>query len=249
MTERGYWQGMLTILRFNWPFYLAAGVGLLAGVAGMFFGDLAAVAGVLVAAGCLYFLIGSLGVSHWVYDRSDLYRLGWLDRALENRSPERGFVCHSGFDETSEMLARRFPSAVWRLLDHYDPITMTEASIRRARKRFPPVQGTLPAPYGHWPTEDGAADMIFGLLAIHELRSDAERAEWFAEARRCLVAGGRVILAEHVRDIANFVAFGPGFMHFHSVSAWRRSWESAGFTLHRSFRVTPFVRIFVLKQS
>ena len=248
MTERGHWQGMLAILRFNWPFYLAAGVALLAGGVAMAFGGLPALGGAWLVFCSLYFFIGSLGVSHWIYDRSDLYQLRWLNRALENHTLESGLVCHSGFDETSEMLARKYPSVVWTVLDHFNPATMTEASIRRARKRFPPVRGTIPAPHNQWLLGNGTADTIFGLLAIHELRSHAERAAWFGEARRCLAAGGRVIIAEHVRDLANLVAFGPGFVHFHSVAAWQRSWEIAGFTLHQSFRITPFVRIFVLKQ-
>ena len=88
--------------------------------------------------------------------------------------------------------------------------------------------------------------MVFGLLAIHELRSEAERTAWFAEARRCLRQGGRLILLEHTRDFANFLAFGPGFLHFHSPASWRRCWEGAGLQALDEFRVTPWVRIFVI---
>lgn len=35
MIPRGRWQGMLTILRFNWPLYLAAGVVLIVALAGL----------------------------------------------------------------------------------------------------------------------------------------------------------------------------------------------------------------------
>ncbi len=87
------------------------------------------------------------------------------------------------------------------------------------------------------------------MLAIHELRSDAERSAWFAEAGRCLADGGKVVLVEHVRDLANFVAFGPGFLHFHSVAAWQKSWERGGLNRVDGFRITPFVRVFVLKKS
>ncbi len=59
----------------------------------------------------------------------------------------------------------------------------------------------------------------------------------------------KIILVEHVRDLANFVAFGPGFLHFLSVASWRKSWEAGGFNLDASFRITPFVRVFVLKKS
>lgn len=57
MRERGQWDGVLAIARFNWPWYLAA-----------------------VAS--VWFLAGSLAASHWIYDRSDLYRFHWLERAI-----------------------------------------------------------------------------------------------------------------------------------------------------------------------
>ncbi len=246
MSGRGNWDGMLMIARFNWPFYAMAGGVLLAAilVTGYF-----PVGGGLVLTGCAYFLLGSLGVSHWVYDCSDLYRWSWLDRALGDSPAGILALCHSGFDEASEMLKRKFPISEWRVLDHYDPATMTEASIRRARRLFPPTSGTVAARFDRWPLVDGSLDVVFGILAIHELRSDAERAAWFAEARRCLKINGRVVLVEHNRDLANFTAFGPGFLHFHSVAAWRRSWKSGGLELNDGFRITPFVRVFVLKKS
>jgi SAM-dependent methyltransferase len=246
MTERGKWDGMLAIARFNWPFYAAAfGVLLIAVLVFERFPLISSGA----MAGCVYFLIGSLGVSHLVYDVSDLYRWTWLDRALRGARLQEMAVCHSGFDEASAMLKQKFPEADWRVIDHYDPATMTEASIRRARELFPPTDGTIPARFDVWPLADSSVDVVFGMLAIHELRSDVERVAWFAEARRCLVDGGRVVLVEHLRDLANFVAFGPGFMHFHSADAWRKSWESGGLKRVDDFRITPFVRVFVLEKS
>lgn len=247
MRKRGPWDGMLAIVHFNWPFYALALLVLLTGIVGLFAGGrMTMVAGTAVA-GCLWFLVGSLGVSHWVYDRSDLYQWSWLSRALQNTMLENILLCHSGFDEASEMLKLRFPAAKWTVLDHFDPEVMTEASIRRARKRFPPTPGTIAAKYNHWPLEKGTQNIVFGLLAVHELRTGAERAAWFREAARCLAADGSVVLVEHVRDFANFMAFGPGFLHFHSAGSWQNSWETAGFFQGGQFRITPFVRVFVLK--
>lgn len=246
MSERGKWDGMLAIARFNWPFYAAAVVGLVMALAGIGYFP---VMGGLVGVGCVYFLIGSLGVSYWVYDRSDLYRWSWLDRALGNVRIGEVTLCHSGFDEASAMLKHKFPQSGWRVLDHYDPAVMTEASIRRARKLFPPTDGTITAKFDRWPLADCSQEVVFGMLAIHELRSDGERAAWFAEAGRCLADEGRLVLVEHVRNLANFVAFGPGFLHFHSVASWRKSWKTGGMKLVDSFRITPFVRVFILKKS
>jgi SAM-dependent methyltransferase len=245
---RGPWQGMLTIARLNWPFYAAAAVLLIASLwgCGRFAAPPFQLVCALTVAGSAYFVVGSLGVSHWVYDRSDLYRWKWLERALAGAKRDRMIFCHAGFDETSEALQGVSGSADWLVLDHFDETRMTEASIRRARQLFPPRPGTLPAPFDQWPAATESSDVIFGLLAVHEFRSEPERTAWFSEAKRCLRPGGRIVLAEHTRDLANFLAFGPGFLHFHSPASWRRCWERAGLRALNEFRVTPWVRIFVL---
>jgi hypothetical protein len=248
MTGRGNWQGMWAIVRFNWPFYLAAMAALFFSLAGLCL----AAPGlfqwfcVIVSAAALYFIPGSLVVSHLVYDRSDLYRWCWLVRALSGAETKRMILCHSGFDEVSGVLRQRFPTSDWVVLDHFEEERMNEASIRRARLMCPPCAGTLRAPHNQWPVASASAGVIFGLLAIHELRSETERRAWFAEAARCLTPGGRIVVAEHVRDIANFLAFGPGALHFHSLGSWRRAWEDAGLHCRDRFRVTPWVRIFVI---
>lgn len=250
MSERGKWQGMWTIAMFNWPIYVVAFVVLMAAAGVGFAADhltIRIICGV-TAAGAVYFLIGSLGVSHWVYDRSDLYRWTWLARAMDGAETKRMIFCHSGFDETSRELKERFDETQWVVLDHYDQSRMTEASIRRARRMHPPTPETLAASHDRWPVASETADVVMGLLAIHELRSESERIAWFTEAKRCLKSGGHVILAEHTRDLANFVAFGPGFMHFHTVASWRRCWQLAGFDDIDEFRVTPWVRIFVISK-
>jgi hypothetical protein len=251
MNARGKWQGMLTIARFNWPFYVAAIAVMIPSLAGswlLFRADLR-VASAVTFSVAAYFLFGSLGVSHFVYDRSDLYRWDWLERALRGVNMRQAIFCHCGFDDASPALCQRFSGVQWQLLDHFDQQQMTEASIRRARAMFPPVPGTLSSRYDAWPLAADSADVVIALLAIHELRSEAERSAWMAESRRCLREGGRVVLVEHVRDAANFLAFGPGFLHFHSPASWRRCWESAGLSAADEFRVTPFVRIFVLSKA
>ncbi len=251
MTRRGRWQGMLTIARFNWPFYVAALAIVAASTAGLLGGTTLVVKliGAAALVGAIYFLVGSLGVSHLVYDRSDLYRWRWLETALRGMEVRKAIFCHSGFDETSTELRAHFPNTEFTILDHFDEARMTEASIRRARRLFPPTPDTLAAPHDKWPAADNSTDVVFGLLAIHELRSEPERASWFAEAHRSLRNNGRVILVEHVRDAANFFAFGPGFLHFHSPANWRRAWTSAGFRSLDEFCVTPWVRVFVLSVS
>jgi len=251
MKARQPWQGMLNILRFNRSLYLTAVL--------IFGGALACVlrcdplplklACAAVLAGSGYFLIVSLGVAHLIYDRSDLYRFRWLDRALGGAGKDRVVFCHSGLDEVSEDLKEKLRPAVWTTLDHFDSDRMTEPSIQRARRLYPPSAGTLAARFDRWPVDSGSVDVVFGLLAIHEFRTEDERTAWFREARRCLKPGGRIVLAEHLRDPANFIAFGPGFLHFHSAASWRRCWEAAFLHARDEFPVTPWIRFFILSPS
>ena len=246
--ERGKWQGMMTIARLNWQYYAIAAVAFALSVWGLLQRPAFELWIIcwFALAGSGYFLFVSLAISHAIYDQSDLYRWRWLERALRGAKKTRVIYCHSGFDEASEALHEKLGNVGWLVLDHFDEAQMTEVSIRRARRMFPPVAGTVSAKFDKWPVDAANADVIFGLLAIHELRSETERSAWFAEAKRCLAPGGRVVLAEHTRDFANFLAFGPGFLHFHSPENWRRSWERAGFRLLDEFRVTPWIRIFVM---
>jgi SAM-dependent methyltransferase len=241
---------MLSIARFNWPFYaIALAVLIAASVAVRALNGplqfLAAAAG----AGAAYFIFISLTVSHLIYDRSDLYRWSWLHQALQGISFRRAVFCHCGFDECSNALRAKFPDVHWTVLDHYDAKRMTEPSIRRARALYPPSAGTLGCAYNAWPLSVGTADVVIALLAIHEFRTDPERSAWFAEARRCLRQEGRIVLVEHIRDLPNFIAFGPGFLHFHSRATWQRSWEEAGLICPNQFKVTPFVRVFILQSK
>lgn len=248
MKARGHWQGMVNIIRFNWPFYLVAGIVFLVAILGLIVVEpmwlkLACTAAI---AGAGYFIFVSLGVSHLIYDRSDLYHWRWLSRVLGDEKAGRIVFCHAGLDEASEAIKERLSPGSWMTLDHFDPEQMTEPSIQRARRICPPTEETIPARFDQWPVDAASTDVIFGMLAIHEFRSEDERTRWFAEARRCLTPDGRIILVEHMRDAANFLAFGPGFLHFHSPANWRRCWEAAGFRATDDFRITPWIRTFVI---
>lgn len=248
---RTKWQGMWTIVRFNWPFFLVALVSLFACLVAteVWWGTWGGMLSGLAVLGLLYFLIGSLGVSHLIYDRSDLYRFDWLEKALGETKVRRAVFCHSGFDEASGILRDRVSPEEWIVLDHYDEKLMDEPSIRRARRAFPPGENLIAARFDSWPDLAGGADVVFGILAVHELRKPDERVGWFREARRSLAKGGRIVLVEHLRDRANLLAFGPGFFHFHSRDTWRENWEKAGLVLADELGITPWVRCFVLKSD
>lgn len=247
MRTRGNFQGMLNIARFNWPLYgVALSVLITSGGAIFLLSGLLKILSAIAFACAMYFIVASLGVSHLVYDRSELYRWSWLDRALAGAPVREATFGHCGFDETSAELREKLGNAKWSVLDHYDVDRMTEPSIHRSRELFPPAAGTLACRHDAWPLAAESTDIVFALLAIHELRAESERTAWFAEAKRCLRENGRIVLVEHVRDLANFIAFGPGFLHFHSCAKWRRCWERAGLRCVDQFSITPFVQIFVL---
>jgi len=86
-------------------------------------------------------------------------------------------------------------------------------------------------------------------MAAHEVRDADQRVELFREAARILTENGQVLLAEHLRDWRNFVAFGPGFLHFHSRVEWLRVAREAGLSLEREGPVTPLVHWFVFRKS
>ncbi len=77
--SRGQFDGVLQIVRYNWTLYLVA---VLVSTLVVLLVDVvhpaAALAGLLIlsAVAAVFWLALSLAVSHYVYDRSDLYRWG-----------------------------------------------------------------------------------------------------------------------------------------------------------------------------
>lgn len=60
---------------------------------------------------------------------------------------------------------------------------------------------------------------------------------------------GRVIVIEQLRDVVNFACFGVAAFHFLSRSAWMSSFASAGLDVSDEFRISPFMRAFVLQAA
>ncbi len=235
------------IVLFNWPFYAAAGLGV---AAAPFVIPRLPVWWIRVAAGAgaglmTLWLIASLVASWIVYDRSRLMEWDWVLQAI-GFSPKSWINIHAGHDESSDALRRIFAAAPGRTLDIFSADEMTEPSIARARRHAAAVSEH--ADYHRLPLANGTVDVATLLLSAHELRSDEARGALFAELRRVLGPAGRVVVAEHLRDSANFLAYGPGFLHFHSRRTWLRCFARNRFDVHREFSITPFVRIFVLRR-
>lgn len=246
--SRTPFMGVWNVFRFNYELFAFAVVV----VAACFILRLLVEPGVL-ASGFLILAVAvsastllSLVVSWWVYDHSALYRLSWLDPILGD-AVGPALNIHAGFDETSAALANRYPQLAFQVMDFYDPERHTERSIKRARAVQSPYPGTkrvsplnLELPVNHY-------SAVFLLLAIHEIREDDERISFLRQLREALATDGKVIVIEHVRDAANFIAYTIGFLHFLSPRSLRNGFSKAGFRVASEGRLTPFLRVFVLE--
>jgi SAM-dependent methyltransferase len=244
-------RGVRQIVRFNWPFYAAAAVALAGvGLALTLLSIPPATRLVLhvVTGIAAVWMVASLASSWIIYDRSPLSKWEWICDAIALR-PRSWINIHAGFDESTPALRRLLEPSQGRVFDIFDPIEMSEPSIARARRLCRPEVTPERVDFRHLPARGESVDAAFLLLAAHELRTDAARWTLFDELNRILSPAGRVIVAEHLRDCANFAAFGPGFLHFFSRRTWARCFRQARFVIDREFSITPFIRVFVLRRS
>jgi len=242
-------QGISNIIRFNWHFYVIALILLT-----ILLSTLNYLPSSLHTASIIFLLLTiagmlvSLAVSWYVYDHAGLYSLSWLDK-LPVASGKQLVNINAGFDETSLLLQQKYPGADLLVFDFYDPALHTEISIERARKAYPAYPGTKTINTANVPLNAGSVDYIFLILAAHEIRNEKERIEFFRQLGTALNTGGKIIVVEHQRDLANFIAYTIGFFHFFSPAAWKRTFSKAGLTIETMFKLTPFISTFVLTKN
>jgi SAM-dependent methyltransferase len=242
---RRRWTGLLQVLRYNWHLYALAAAGELAVAGALVALPLPGVPRVVLAGGAIagsLWSAASVLVSHYVYDRSALYRWDWL-RELD-LTPAAWVNIHAGLDDTSSALTALYGASSARVLDIFDAGTMTEPSIRRARRERSELRAEA-ADFRRLPLVSAGSDAVFLVFAAHELRSREAKVRLFGETARVLRPGGRVVVVEHLRDAWNFAAFGPGFLHFFPGATWRSVMADARLTVRRELSVTPFVHVFV----
>jgi SAM-dependent methyltransferase len=248
--RRGRYEGLIQVLRFNRTHYLAA---FAAGTAWVLLAPLLPGShpvtrlgwGAVILAG--FWTVASLAVSHWVYDRSEIRRWDWL-RTVLPVAPGRWANLHAGFDESTAALRTLFRNSTGLVWDFYDPQVVTEASIKQARRLGGSPPETIGVRYSSLPAGRATLDCAFLIFAAHELRLPEARERLFAELFRTLKPDGRLVMMEHVRDLPNFIAFGPGALHFLSRSEWMRVARRAGFELESEITRTPFVRVFTFRR-
>ncbi len=235
-------QGVLNIIRFNWHFYAIAfgAILFLSFLANYLHQQYLYIICLLIFAPILISLVASF----YVYDWSGLYNLRWI----ENEKNEKIIVnINAGFDETSELLKDKFKTAELVALDFYNPTTHTEISIKRARKAYPPFPNTQQVTTNNLPLADDSADKIFVILSAHEIRNDDERTAFFTELNRIVKPNGQIYVTEHLRDVANFLAYNIGFFHFYARQSWLQTFAETNFKVKQEIKLTPFISTFILE--
>jgi len=230
---------MIQILRFHRKQYLLTVLGTAAAFVAARWTPVIA----WLAAPAVFWVIASLAVSWYVYDRSPLMRYEWLPAHLLRR-PARWLNLHAGIDEATAPLLHILPESEGCSLDIFDAREMTETSIHEARR----VNGVHEPQPINW-AKLRPQDAVFLIFTAHEIRCEDSRVRLFRRAAAVLSAGGEIAVVEHVRDWLNFLAFGPGFWHFLSLRTWRVTAAAAGLRIREEFSITPFVRVFLMEKS
>lgn len=244
--KRKPFQGVINIIRFNHHFYWAALVIFILTLAVSKYLPVVlqpfVIASALLAA---MVVMVSLVVSCYIYDFSGLYQLSWLP-ALDGK---RVLNINAGFDETSEMITQQYEGVKLTVCDFYNPEQHTEISLRRARKAYPPVMGTVKVSAARLPFPDNSFDYTLAIFSAHEIRREEERVEFFRELNRVTGPGGQILVTEHLRDRNNFLAYTLGVFHFHSHATWMRTFRQSNLTVVREVKSTPFITTFVLEKN
>lgn len=244
--RRKPFQGVLNIIRFNWHFYLIAGITfiILIFLKSVFPPSLQSL--ILIGASlALFTILISLLVSFYIYDLSDLYQLKWLNH-LDNT---KILNISAGFDETSEMIQNKFRDVDLTVCDFYNPIKHKEISIKRARQLYRPQPGTITVSTERLPFAEHTFDKSLAILSAHEIRNEAERIRFFKELERITKSSGQICVTEHLRDFNNFLAYSIGFLHFHSRESWLRTFDEANLALKQEIKTTPFITTFILERN
>ncbi|MFO1041076.1 MAG: class I SAM-dependent methyltransferase [Planctomycetaceae bacterium] len=239
-------KNALSLARYNWPLYLIA-------FSGAAFGTFVALnahvsfafrcAGTLGALIAIWYAVASFLAFHAMFDRSRLLSGTWIPELLPD-PPARCIQISVFLEATTLPLAKVFPNAQVMLLDLFQPDLMTEPAVTRARQSAnstPAIRSSVDS----LPVETGWSHATIITLAAHEIRQPAAREQLFHELQRVTANSGSIIVIEHLRNLAAFLAFGPGLFHFYPRREWIRLARNAKLALKSEIDITPFVHVFL----
>lgn len=225
--------GTAKVVRFNWPKYVAVGALLAAAsIASILGAPVVVRAGLWLVAGAgSVWTITSLAATWWVYDHRRVY--DHLTRGLADTGSWASV--HAGFDDATPALVHALGSFPVDVVELAMPAS---ASLRRARRDDLAHHA---AAFDALPLATGTLDTVFVTFAAHEVRDPGDQRALFTELRRVLRPGGRLVVTEHARDLANLAVYGPGAMHFQRRAVWRRRAADAGLVTGSDTTISPFV--------
>lgn len=245
---RGRYEGMWNVVRFNWPKYIlglcVVAAAFLCAVLFPSLGSAAYALGLLALVAVLLPLVAT----HLIYDRSNLYGMPWLD-LMGTAEPRHVLNLNAGFDESSVILRKRYPRSALTVVDLFDATRCTEPSIARARRVYPPYPGTLALKENELQLPRRSVDLAVAFLSLHEIRTHADRVEMLKDIGRALSDDGRLVVSEHVRDLANMLAFSIGVLHFHSGRTWATAFQDADLRVVHSHRTAGFITTYILQAA
>ena len=237
-------SGARRIFFYNWPTYAGTWVAAAVVIAvGLRYAPVLVVGGVVAIA----WSAASLVVSSYVYDHSALPGASWLPGLLPARV-ERWITVDAGLDAEVDVDGA-MPGTCMARFDVYYRTRMEGPSVERARRRTARAHPATVASVTSLPLANGSCDAVLVVFTAHELRDRALREAAFAELGRVLSTEGRLIVVEHLRDPANFAAFGPGFFHFQPRAEWLRLADVTGLRVAVERRVTPWVMALALERA
>lgn len=244
--KRKKFQGLLNVVRFNYSKYLAAS---LIGILGLFFllsteDNTIQLMAILSQTSWLV-ILSSLIASYWVYDRSNLYDLKFLENELA-KSKTKIINIHAGFNEIGEILNLKYPNAERHHFNIYPALSQKEKSIQIAERQGSSCRSIELRSF-QIPLKSNLADLTLLFFAAHEIRNPENRLAFFKEIKRVQKKGGQVFITEHHRDLANFMAYNFGFFHFYTKKTWQLLFIKSGFQIVDIVKQNPWVSTYKLE--
>jgi ubiquinone/menaquinone biosynthesis C-methylase UbiE len=246
-----HYSGTMSTLLYNWPIFASI----------LFFGLVMLAVSFLLPApwswlsltcglGALGLILSILATTYIVYDWGATHE---YDRLAELGDLAQANVIVDitcGKLRGTRGLLPLFQQGHYFLIDIYDAEKMRESALRRAREMEPPLQTNRriyqqPGQVDSLPLPHNWADIIYCDFSLHEIPKPGDREALFAEFARVLKPAGRLLIAEHGRDLFNFMAFGPGVFSFFSPAIWRQHIVEAGLTIQHHERWRGLVHLWV----